>query len=177
MSGSLTRTASRAWRRWHCETDKTDARVLAILSHRELIPEIWLPDPRVRAEHEQARFRLHLVKHKGMLKHRIHATMMSFRHPCPVSDCSAHRRPRAGGPPRDPAAVAIDNRREPLHDRLPRGRDRFDRAPATRRRGWPPARAAAVDGPRDRARAGVHDRRGDRRHHTVPTAKKLVGTP
>jgi len=78
-----------------CETDKTDARVLAILSHRGLIPEIWLPDPRVRAEHEQARFRLHLVKHKGMLKHRIHATMMSFAHPCPVSDCSAHRRPRA----------------------------------------------------------------------------------
>ena len=69
-----------------CKTDRTDARVLAILSHRELIPEIWLPDPRVRAEREQARFRLHLVKHKGMLKQRIHATMMSFGHPCPVSD-------------------------------------------------------------------------------------------
>ena len=69
-----------------CKTDKTDARVLAILSHRELIPEIWLPDPRIRAEREQARFRLHLVKHKSMLKHRIHATMMSFGHPCPVSD-------------------------------------------------------------------------------------------
>jgi transposase len=69
-----------------CKTDKIDARVLALLSHRELVPEIWLPDPRVRAEREQARFRLHLVKHKGMLKNRIHATMMTFGHPCPVSD-------------------------------------------------------------------------------------------
>ncbi len=69
-----------------CKTDKIDARVLAVLCERDLVPAIWLPDPRVRAEREQARFRLHLVKHKSMLKHCIHATMLSFGHPCPVSD-------------------------------------------------------------------------------------------
>jgi transposase len=69
-----------------CKTDKVDARVLAVLSHRNLVPAIWLPDPRVRREREQARFRLHLVKHKSMLKHRIHATLMTFGHPCPVTD-------------------------------------------------------------------------------------------
>ena len=69
-----------------CKTDKIDARVLAVLSHRDLVPAIWLPDPRVRREREQARFRLHLVKHKSMLKHRIHSTMMTFGHPCPVTD-------------------------------------------------------------------------------------------
>jgi transposase len=69
-----------------CKTDRVDARVLAVLSHRNLVPAIWLPDPRVRAEREQARFRLHLVKHKSMLKHRIHATLMTFGHPCPVTD-------------------------------------------------------------------------------------------
>jgi transposase len=69
-----------------CKTDKIDARVLAVLSERDLVPAIWLPDPRIRAEREQARFRLHLVKHKSMLKHRIHSTMLSFGHPCPVSD-------------------------------------------------------------------------------------------
>lgn len=69
-----------------CKTDKVDCRVLAVLSHRCLVPEIWLPDPRVRSEREQARFRLHLVKHKSMLKHRIHSTLMTFGHPCPVSD-------------------------------------------------------------------------------------------
>jgi transposase len=69
-----------------CKTDKIDARVLAVLSHRDLVPEIWLPDPRVRSEREQARFRMHLVKHRSMLKHRIHATLISFGHPCPVTD-------------------------------------------------------------------------------------------
>jgi transposase len=69
-----------------CKTDKIDARVLAVLSHRDLVPEIWLPDPAVRRERELARFRMHLVKHRSMLKHRIHATLISFGHPCPVSD-------------------------------------------------------------------------------------------
>ena len=69
-----------------CKTDKIDARVLAILSHRDLVPEIWLPDPRIRRERELARFRMHLVKHRSMLKHRIHATLISFGHPCPVTD-------------------------------------------------------------------------------------------
>jgi transposase len=65
---------------------KIDARVLAVLSERDLVPAIWLPDPRVRRKREQSRFRLHLVKHKSMLKHRIHSTMLTFGHPCPVTD-------------------------------------------------------------------------------------------
>jgi len=69
-----------------CKTDKIDARVMAVLSHRDLVPEIWLPDPRVRREREQARFRMHLVKHKSSLKNRIHSTMITFGHPCPVTD-------------------------------------------------------------------------------------------
>ena len=31
-----------------CKTDKIDSMVLAVLSHRDLVPAIWLPDPRVR---------------------------------------------------------------------------------------------------------------------------------
>lgn len=69
-----------------CKTDRIDAQVLAVLSHRDLVPEIWLPDPRVRRERERARFRLHLVRHKSSLKNRIHSTMMTFGHPCPVTD-------------------------------------------------------------------------------------------
>ena len=45
-----------------CKTDRIDAWVLAELSRRDLVPEIWLPDPSVRAERERARFRLHLVQ-------------------------------------------------------------------------------------------------------------------
>jgi len=59
---------------------------LALLSHRDLVPAIWLPDPRVRRERELARFRLHLVKHRTQLKHRIHSTLMTFGKPCPVTD-------------------------------------------------------------------------------------------
>ena len=35
-----------------CKTDKIDARVLAVLSERDLVPAIWLPDPRIRSERE-----------------------------------------------------------------------------------------------------------------------------
>ena len=49
-------------------------------------PEIWLPDPAVRGARERARFRLHLVRHRVALKNRIHATLMAFGHPVPVSD-------------------------------------------------------------------------------------------
>jgi transposase len=69
-----------------CKTDRTDARVLAILSERCLVPEIWLPDPSVRGERERARFRLHLVKHRSALKNRVHSTLINFGKPCPVTD-------------------------------------------------------------------------------------------
>jgi transposase len=69
-----------------CKTDKIDARVLAELWWRDLVPAIWLPDPTIRRERELARFRLHLVRHRTTLKNRIHATLITFGHPCPVSD-------------------------------------------------------------------------------------------
>ena len=68
------------------KTDRIDAWVLAELARRELVPAIWLPDPAVRAERERARFRLHLVRHRTALKNRIHATLIAFGHPVPVSD-------------------------------------------------------------------------------------------
>jgi transposase len=69
-----------------CKTDRIDSKVLAVLSQRDLVPAIWLPDPRVREERELARFRLHLVKHRSALKNRIHSTLINFGRPCPVSD-------------------------------------------------------------------------------------------
>ncbi len=73
-----------------CKTDKIDARVLAELSWRNLVPAIWLPDPSIRRERELARYRLHLVRHRTTLKNRVHATLMTFGHPCPVSDLFGH---------------------------------------------------------------------------------------
>jgi transposase len=69
-----------------CKTDKVDARVLAELSFRELVPAVWLPGPEQRAEREQARFRLYLVKHRTSLKNRIHATLIAFGYQRSMSD-------------------------------------------------------------------------------------------
>jgi transposase len=68
------------------KTDKIDARVLAELARRDLVPAVWLPDPAMRAERERARFRLHLVKHRTALKNRIHATLATFGEPVAMSD-------------------------------------------------------------------------------------------
>jgi transposase len=69
-----------------CKTDRIDSLVLATLSQRDLVPAIWLPDPRLRSERELARFRLHLVKRRSALKNRIHSTLINFGRPCPVTD-------------------------------------------------------------------------------------------
>jgi transposase len=60
-----------------CKTDRIDAWVLAQLSWRALVPAIWLPPPAVQGARERARFRLHLVRQRSRLKHRIHAVLMT----------------------------------------------------------------------------------------------------
>ena len=52
------------------KTDKIDARVLAELARRDLVPEIWLPTVEVRAERERARFRPHFVHHRAWTSDR-----------------------------------------------------------------------------------------------------------
>ena len=66
-----------------CKTDRIDCFVLAELARRDLVPEVWLPDPAVRAERERARFRSYLVRHRASLKNRIHAVL--FAHGIPVA--------------------------------------------------------------------------------------------
>jgi len=66
-----------------CKTDRIDAWMLAELARRDLVPEVWLPSPDVRGERERARFRLHLVKHRPMLKNRIQQTLIAHGHARP----------------------------------------------------------------------------------------------
>lgn len=74
-----------------CKTDRIDAGVLAELSRRDLVPTVWLPDAAVRAARERARWRLHLVHHRTALKNRVHQTLITFGHGCPVSDLFGRR--------------------------------------------------------------------------------------
>jgi transposase len=69
-----------------CKTDKIDARVLAELSFRDLVPAIWLPSPELRSEREISRWRLHLVKHRSILKNRVHSTLIAFGLRVPMAD-------------------------------------------------------------------------------------------
>jgi transposase len=45
-----------------CKTDRVDARVLADLVRRDLVPEVWVPDLDERANRERLRRRSHLVR-------------------------------------------------------------------------------------------------------------------
>lgn len=68
------------------KTDKIDARVLADLSLRDLVPAVWIPGQAVRSNRERARFRIFLVHQRTALKNRIHSALIEFGRPCPVSD-------------------------------------------------------------------------------------------
>jgi hypothetical protein len=94
-----------------CKTDKVDARVLAELSFRDLVPAIWLPTPELRAERERSRWRLHLVKHRSIAEEPDSFVV----DPCSVIrsrwlTCSASPAARRAGFPR---AVARSRPGEP----------------------------------------------------------------
>lgn len=54
-----------------CKTDKVDARVLAELCRRDLVPEIWVPSVSDRALRELLRRRMHLIKLRTSARNRI----------------------------------------------------------------------------------------------------------
>ena len=54
-----------------CKTDKVDARVLAELCRRDLVPELWLPSLDDRALRERLRRRMPLVRLRASAQNRI----------------------------------------------------------------------------------------------------------
>ena len=61
-----------------CKTDKVDARVLAELCRRELVPAIWVGSPEDRAIRERLRRRMHLVKLRTSARNRIFGRLTQF---------------------------------------------------------------------------------------------------
>ena len=61
-----------------CKTDKVDARVLAELTRRDLVPELWVPPPEDRALRERLRRRMHLVKTRTAARNRIFGLLTQF---------------------------------------------------------------------------------------------------
>ena len=150
-----------------CKTDKIDARVLAELSFRDLVPAIWLPTPELRREREISRWRLHLVKHRTTLKNRIHSTLIALRPPGPDGRPVRGRRAQllAGLDIPEPWRGHVDASLELIDDlELRIGGDRA-RAAALGRRA--PLCAAADERARVRVDHLVHGRVRDRRHQPV----------
>src|ERR671911_1006024 len=54
-----------------CKTDRVDARVLAELCRRELVPALWIPSLDERAMRERLKRRLHLVRLRTSAKNRV----------------------------------------------------------------------------------------------------------
>jgi len=61
-----------------CKTDKVDARVLAELCRRDLVPELWVPSIEDRALRERLRRRAHLVKTRTSARNRIFGLLTQF---------------------------------------------------------------------------------------------------
>ena len=111
-----------------CKTDRIDAWVLAELSHRELVPAIWLADPCVRAERERARFRpsaprpAPLQPQAARARHPAHP-----RQALPAQRPVRRHRPRAARAAGAARAVGVGRPGELAHDRARAG-DRVHRA-------------------------------------------------
>ena len=61
-----------------CKTDKVDARVLAELCRRDLVPAVWVASLEDRAIRERLRRRAHLVKLRTSARNRIFGLLTQF---------------------------------------------------------------------------------------------------
>jgi transposase len=68
-----------------CKTDKVDARVLAELCRRDLVPAVWLPSLDDRALRERLNRRMHLVRMRTMARNRIHGVLTQWGLKIPVA--------------------------------------------------------------------------------------------
>jgi transposase len=68
-----------------CKTDKVDARVLAELCRRDLVPAVWLPSFDDRALRERLNRRMHLVRMRTMARNRIHGVLTQWGMKIPVA--------------------------------------------------------------------------------------------
>ena len=61
-----------------CKTDKVDARMLAELCRRDLVPAVWVASTEDRAIRERLRRRAHLVKARTSARNRIFGLLTQF---------------------------------------------------------------------------------------------------
>ena len=150
-----------------CKTDKVDARVLAELCRRDLVPAVWVPSFSDRELRERLNRRAHLIRLRTAAKNRVFGALSQWGVRIPL------RVLRAGG--RDGAARAAGVARgvAPLGGRGAGGHRPARRADRSAGGRVAPARprrstgAAADDDPRGRRAPRADDRGRDRRRLEV----------
>jgi hypothetical protein len=146
-SRSQTRRRSKGLAPLACKTDRIDSRVLAVLSHRDLVPAIWLPDPDQRGARARplspppGRAQVGAQEPDPLDLDQLRQALPGHR---PVRS----RRPKAAGPTRGPRARARQHHRRARADRRPRRADRRDQRAAEGGPRRPPLHPAAL--PRSR---------------------------
>ncbi len=70
-----------------CKTDKVDARVLAELCRRDLVPELWVPSLEDRELRERLRRRMHLVRMRASAMNRIFGLLTQWGLRLSLSGC------------------------------------------------------------------------------------------
>src|SRR5215472_5324377 len=68
------------------ETDKLDARGLAILLRNGTLPEVWIPPGELHDQREMLRLRIFLVRLRTAVKNRIHGTLARHNIQIPGAD-------------------------------------------------------------------------------------------
>src|SRR6059036_789262 len=61
-----------------CKTDRVDARVLAELCRRDLVPALWIPSLEERELRERLRRRMHLVRLRTSAKNRVFGVLSQW---------------------------------------------------------------------------------------------------
>jgi transposase len=68
-----------------CKTDRVDARVLAELARRDLVPAVWLPSLGDRELRERLRRRTHLIHMRTMARNRIQGVLTQWGLKLPIT--------------------------------------------------------------------------------------------
>ena len=151
-----------------CKTDRVDARVLADLARRDLVPELWVAPLDDRAIRERLRRRSHLIRLRTSSMNRTFGLLTQWGLRRSAFRAAPARRGRRARRTRRPTGLARLAHRPAGRDRRPRPPDRAAgrrTAPARPRRR---TRPAADDHPGRRRTARADDRVRNRRHRALP---------
>src|SRR5215216_6189017 len=160
------------------KTDKLDARVLAELARRDLVPQVHVPTFADRELKERLGRRMHMVRLRTAAINRAHGVLSQFGVRLAFDRLRARRARASGRAGRAGGLAPLDRRggRDRAGARRAPDPDRAGAAAAGARRR---ARPAADHDPRDRRSARAHDRDRDRRHLALRVraqARRLLRT-